>query len=134
MVAGILFSAILLVLAVFAADGPRIVAYPVLIVVFLGIRRRARSVRMRVSNADAKIPAGKRPTAQRPEASLADAPQGSTEAEGASQLLDDLASRGFELWVEGEDLVVEGESVIDGSLADAIRANKLGLIDLLRGR
>jgi hypothetical protein len=115
MCAGITFCAILFVLAVAAADGTRIIAYAVLIVAFMTMRYGARATRRR--------------HAREGQSNLGDlrreAPTGDL-----TRLLDDLTSLGFELWVEGDDLVVEGESRIDAGLAEAIRTNKPALIAL----
>ncbi len=139
MVAGITFSVILFVLAVVFADGPRIIAYPIVTAAFIAIRYGARAVRQQaagerhenpsvhVSSTGPIVPDHRRPAKRGRKSDLGDLRQEST-TDNLAQLLDDLASLGFEVWVEGDDLVVEGESVIDAGLAKAIRANKPELI------
>jgi hypothetical protein len=134
MVAGIVLSSILFVLAIFAGDGLRIMAYPVVIIVLLGIRRGARLIRIGGSGRDTATLDGERITSQRPVASLADGPHPLNETARVPQLLDLLASQGFELWLEGDELVVEGERAIEAELAASIRANKPYLVNILRDR
>lgn len=141
MVAGVTFNVILFVLAVVAADGPRIIAYPVLTAGFIAIRYGARAVRqrtagerqenpsVRVSSEEQSVSTPGRPPKRGRKSNLGDLRRESM-TDNLTRLLDDLTSLGFELWVEGDDLVVEGESVIDAGLADAIRANKPELIAL----
>jgi hypothetical protein len=115
MFAGIAFCAILLVLAIAAADGTGIIAYAVLIVALMTMRYGARAARQRHTREE--------------QSNLGDLRR-EAPTDNLTRLLDDLTSRGFELWVEGDDLVVEGESRIDAGLAEAIRANKPELIAL----
>jgi len=134
MVAGIVLSSILFVLAIFAGDGLRIMAYPVVIIVLLGIRRGARLIRIGTSDRVADTLVEEAVLSPRLVASIADEPQSLNEADGVVQLLDLLASQGFELWVEGDELVLEGDSAIEAELAASIRANKPYLISILRDR
>ena len=73
------------------------------------------------------------PASQRHDSSTNDPLDGPLSAASPAQLLDHLAWRGFEVWVEGDDLVVEGDDDVDADLADAIRANKLAMIAILDG-
>ena len=127
MTAGVLFSVVLFALAVFAVDGSRMLAYPVLIFVFWGVGRGARAARLQATGQHSHPVSLESPTAG-PQSSFGVENELPMRGEGASWLLDDLASRGFKLWVDGDDLLVEGESQIDSELAEAIRTNKQSLM------